>query len=91
MVATKWRPFITEPESTHDLLTGSQGQETKQYDNCLMEVNIEDIVSYTNTQYQKVCVYLNVFVYISRDFSSLEMYRRHFVSLPSLHREYHKK
>ena len=43
--------------------------------------NLEDIVSHKNTQYQKVCVYLNLSVYISRDFSSLvaiEMYGRPF-------------
>ena len=41
----------------------------------------EDIVSHKNTQYQKVCVYLNLSVYISRDFSSLvaiEMYGQPF-------------
>ena len=47
-----------------------------------MEFNIEDIVSHTNTQYQKVCVYLNISVYISRDFRgslvAIEMYGRPF-------------
>ena len=41
--------------------------------------HLEDIVSHKNTQYQKVCVYLNVSVYIRRDFSSaIEMYGRPF-------------
>ena len=43
--------------------------------------HLEDIVSHKNTEYQKVCVYLNLSVYISRDFSSLvtiEMYGRPF-------------
>ena len=41
--------------------------------------HLEDIVNNKNTQYQKVCVYLNISVYISRDFSSLvaiELYGR---------------
>ena len=43
--------------------------------------HLEDIVNNKNTQYQKVCVYLNISVYISRDFSSLvaiELYGRPF-------------
>ena len=50
--------------------------------------HLEDIVNNKNTQYQKVCVYLNISVYISRDFSSLvaiELYGRPFFSVPSLH------
>ena len=55
--------------------------------------HLEDIVSHKNTQYQKVCLYLNLSVYISRDFSSLvaiEMYGWPFFSVPSLHREYYR-
>ena len=55
--------------------------------------HLEDIVSHKNTQYQKVYVYLNLSVYISRDFSSLvaiEIYGRPFFSVPSLHREYYR-
>ena len=33
--------------------------------------HLKDTVSHKNTQYQKVCVYLNLSVYISRDFSPL--------------------
>ena len=56
--------------------------------------HLEDIVSHKNTQYQKVCVYLNLSVYISRDFSSLvaiEMYGRPFLfgTIP-IHREYYR-
>ena len=43
--------------------------------------HLEDITSHKNTQYQKVCVYLNLSVYISRDFSSsvaIEMYGQPF-------------
>ena len=55
--------------------------------------HLEDIVSHKNTQYQNVCVYLNLFVYISRDFSSLvaiEMYGRPFCFGATLHREYYR-
>ena len=55
--------------------------------------HLKDTVSHKNTQYQKVCVYLNLSVYISREFSSLvaiEMYRRPFLSVSSLHREYYR-
>ena len=41
--------------------------------------HLEDCVSHKNTQYQKVCVYLKSFVYISRNFSlsrALEIYGR---------------
>ena len=41
----------------------------------MLSGNLEDIVSHKNSQYQKVCVYLNLSVYISRDFSSLVMGR----------------
>ena len=43
--------------------------------------HLEDIVNNKNTQYQKVCMYLNISVYISRYFSSLvaiELYGRPF-------------
>ena len=41
--------------------------------------HLEDIVSHKNTHYQKVCVYLNVSVYIRRDFSSaIEIYGQPF-------------
>ena len=55
--------------------------------------HLKDIVSHKNSQYQNVCVYLNLSVYISKDFSSLvpiEMYGRPFFLVPSLHRVYYR-
>ena len=49
--------------------------------------HLEDIVGHKNTQYQRVIVYLNVSVYISRDLSSLvaiEMYGWPFFSVPCI-------
>ena len=54
--------------------------------------HVEDVVSHKNTQYQEVSMYLNLSLYISRDFSllvAIEMYGWPFFSVPSLHRQYY--
>ena len=54
--------------------------------------HLEGIASHNITQYQKLHVYFNLFVYISRDFSlvlAIEMHGRQYFPGPSLHREYY--
>ena len=64
---------------------------TRQFTNVTMLSGLEDVVSHKSTQYQKVCVYFNLSVYIRRDVSTLvatENVGGQFFSEAFLHREY---